>query len=83
MIPDSDSLRPGPGRGSAAESAWQPGVQLASWYVPSIMMYISKIICESMYQYVLAGDTTVFRGMMKSTSDQMLQDYVRIAYIGI
>jgi hypothetical protein len=33
-----------------------------------------KFICESMYQYVLAGDKTLFRGMMKSPSDQMLQD---------
>ncbi len=39
-----------------------------------------------MYQYVLAGDTTVFRGMMKSPSDQMLQDtfhwYIR-AYLSV
>jgi hypothetical protein len=27
-----------------------------------------------MYQYVLAGDKSVFRGNMKSPSDQMLQD---------
>jgi hypothetical protein len=33
------------------------------WYVPSI--YIMKFICESMYQYVLARDKTVFCGMMK------------------
>ncbi len=57
-----------------------------SRYVPS--MYISKYICESMDQYVLATgrDTTVFRGMMKSPSDQMLQDtfhwYIR-AYLSV
>ncbi len=33
-----------------------------------------KFICESMHQDVLAGDKTVFRGMKKSPSDQMLQD---------
>jgi hypothetical protein len=33
-----------------------------------------KIICESMYQYVLAGDKTLFCVMMQSLSDQMLQD---------
>jgi hypothetical protein len=48
------------------------GFQMTYWYVPS--MYIMIFICESMYQYVLAGDKTVFRGMMKSPSDQMLQD---------
>ena len=42
------------------------------WYVLS--MYITKFICESMYQYVLACDMTVFRCMMKLPSDQMLQD---------
>jgi hypothetical protein len=42
------------------------------WYVPS--MYITKCICESTNQYVLPGVTTVFRGMMNSPSDQMLQD---------
>ncbi len=41
-------------------------------YVPS--MYISKFICDGMYQYVLVGDKTVFCGMMKSPSDQMLQE---------
>ena len=41
-------------------------------YVPS--MYILKFICESMYQYVLARNTTVFCGMIKSPCDQMLQD---------
>jgi hypothetical protein len=53
------------------------------WYALSMYM-IAKFICESMYQYVLAGVTTVFRGMMKSPSDQMLQDafhwYIR-AYL--
>ncbi len=37
-----------------------------------------KYICESMYQYVLAGDKTVFRGMLKSPSVQMIQDTFNI-----
>ena len=53
-------------------------------YVPS--MYITKFICESTNQYVPAGVTTVFRGMMNSPSDQMLQDtfhrYTR-AYLSV
>ncbi len=50
------------------------------WYVPC--MYITKFICESTNQYVPAAVTTVFRGMMNSPSDQMLQDtfhqYIRL-----
>jgi hypothetical protein len=54
------------------------------WYIPS--MRIMKFICESMYQYVLAGDKPVFCGKMKSLCDQMLQDtfhrYMR-AYLSV
>ncbi len=55
-------------------------------YLYAQSMYILKVICESMCPYVLAWDTTVFRGVMKSPCDQMLQDtfhwYMR-AYLSV